>query len=441
MARGSGAHRLAEDAAAARPAVLRGEEGQAAVLLTGLLVALLLGALVLGGIAQGLGVRSAQQRAADLAALAGGRVLLEGQDRLFAAGPRHLERRQLVREAEAVARETAQRNGVTVVRTRVRDDGGLAPMRLRVEVVDGLDVRGTAGVRDVVAAEAEIVPPDVTGLGAPGAGDYPGPFAIRHGKPMRPDVARAFDRMSAAAAEDGHALLVVSAWRSSTEQAALFAANPDPKMVAPPGRSLHRLGTELDLAPRSAYAWLAANAGRFGFVQRYSWEWWHWGYTRNAATSKLGGADGKATKTLQSFVPPQYAAVLRRTAQRWNVSAALLAAQLYQESRFNPMARSPAGAQGIAQFMPGTARAYGLRNPFDAEAAIDAQGHLMHDLLRQFGSPALALAAYNAGPGAVQRYGGIPPFAETRAYVATILGLLRGAGDLGGSAGEVRLVA
>ncbi len=109
----------------------------------------------------------------------------------------------------------------------------------------------------------------------------------------------------------------------------------------------------------------------------------------------------------------------------------LLAAQLYAESGFNPFAQSGAGAEGIAQFTPGTARAYGLGNPYDPDAAIDAQAHLMSDLLGQFhGSAALALAAYNAGAGAVARYGGVPPYAETRAYVARILGLLGGAGDL-----------
>jgi LAS superfamily LD-carboxypeptidase LdcB len=56
----------------------------------------------------------------------------------------------------------------------------------------------------------------------------------------------------------------------------LFAAHPDPKWVAPPGKSLHRLGTELDLGPSSAYGWLAANAHRFGFIKRYSWEPWHY---------------------------------------------------------------------------------------------------------------------------------------------------------------------
>jgi soluble lytic murein transglycosylase-like protein len=104
---------------------------------------------------------------------------------------------------------------------------------------------------------------------------------------------------------------------------------------------------------------------------------------------------------------------------------------------------SRSGARGIAQFMPATARAYGLANPFDPAAAIDAQGRLMADLLRRFGSVPLALAAYNAGPGAVQRYGGIPPFRETQEYVRRILALAGGAAAAGLPAGgglEVRLV-
>ena len=78
--------------------------------------------------------------------------------------------------------------------------------------------------------------------------------------------------------------------------------------------------------------------------------------------------------------------------------------------------------------------------PFDPKAAIDAQAHLMHDLLRQFASVPLALAAYNAGPGPVAACGCIPDYPETQAYVAKILGLLNGAGDLAGAAFEVRLV-
>jgi hypothetical protein len=71
------------------------------------------------------------------------------------------------------------------------------------------------------------------------------------------------------------ALIVTSAYRSDAEQAELYKRHPDPKWVAPPGKSLHRWGTELDLGPRTAYGWLARNAGRFHFVQRYSWKTGH----------------------------------------------------------------------------------------------------------------------------------------------------------------------
>jgi soluble lytic murein transglycosylase-like protein len=144
---------------------------------------------------------------------------------------------------------------------------------------------------------------------------------------------------------------------------------------------------------------------------------------------------------LPAFVPTRFRAPLLRAAARWNVSASLLAAQLMAESNFDPYAVSPAGAQGIAQFIPSTAAAYGLRDPFDPDAAIDAQGHLMSDLLRQFdGSTELALAAYNAGQGAVEGCNCIPPYPETQAYVTRILALLRGAGALVGPGFEVRLV-
>jgi soluble lytic murein transglycosylase-like protein len=91
--------------------------------------------------------------------------------------------------------------------------------------------------------------------------------------------------------------------------------------------------------------------------------------------------------------------------------------------------------------MPGTAAAYGLGNPFDAERAIDAQAHLMSSLLRQFGAVRLALAAYNAGSGAVAACHCVPAYPETLAYVAHILALLDGSGALLSPPFEVRLVA
>jgi soluble lytic murein transglycosylase-like protein len=141
-------------------------------------------------------------------------------------------------------------------------------------------------------------------------------------------------------------------------------------------------------------------------------------------------------------VPAAYRDTIARAASRWNVSAALLAAQLYAESGFNPFAVSPAGARGIAQFMPGSARTFGLRNPFDPHRSIDAQAHLMRDLLREFASVSLALAAYNAGPAPVSRCGCVPPYPETRAYVVRVLALMGAGGELlpGGSSMDVRLI-
>jgi hypothetical protein len=428
------------------------ERGQAALLLIGLLLAACIGAVVLGGIARGIGARGDLQQAADLGALAAARAMHDAYQRVFqpatrdgAINPGHLERDEYLALATRAAKQTASRNGAKDVGVTF-PGGGLAPVRVQVTVRDAIGVGERAEVRNTAIAEAELATPGTLPGGGPAnSGGYRGPFAYRQGKPMRPDVALAFDRMAAAARADGVDLIVSSAFRSDAEQARLFAQHPDPKWVAPPGKSLHRLGTELDLGPPSAYDWLASNAERFHFTQRYSWEPWHYGFTLNAGSTSLGygEADGERAKALQDFVPQRFAPAISRAAQRWSVSGALLAAQLYVESHFNPFARSPAGAEGIAQFMPGTAVAYGLDDPFDAERSIDAQGHLMRDLLRAFGSVPLALAAYNAGPARVRDCGCIPPIPETQAYVANILGLLDGAGDpngQGAAALQIRLV-
>ena len=426
------------------------DAGQALLLLVAAMCAALVAALVLGGVARGLGAKGRNQQAADLAALGGARAMRARYDRLFVPAvvdgvpnPQHLGRAAYLAAVRARAVATARLNGVRLVEVAFPDGDAFAPTRIRVTVRDPavVEVGGRRRTASIVAvAEAQLAPGLTTAF-ASGAGEYRGPLAYRQGKPMRPDVALAFDRMAAAAAHDGVSLIVISGFRSNAEQARLFAAHPDPRWVAPPGKSLHRLGTELDLGPASAYGWLATHAREFHFVQRYSWEPWHYGFSLNAGSTSVGfGGDGRGG--LPSFVPARYARSIAAAAQRWNVSAALLAAQLYAESGFNPYAVSPAGAQGIAQFMPGTARALGLDDPFDAAQAIDAQGRLMQALLREFGSVPLALAAYNAGPSAVGACGCIPPYPETQAYVARILGLLRGAGDSAGLATglDVRLV-
>ncbi|MEJ7785716.1 MAG: D-alanyl-D-alanine carboxypeptidase family protein, partial [Solirubrobacteraceae bacterium] len=340
-----------------------------------------------GAIARGFGVRADEQRAADLGALSGAKAMRSAYHRLFEPplidgrpNPAHLERAAYLAMGMSAARETAERNGAQGAVVSFPGADPLAPTRIRVAVDDPIEVKGGGPVRPRVAAEAELAPPATIATPNASQGEYPGPYAYRQGKPMRPDTAQAFDRLAAAAGADGIALIVVSGYRSDAEQAVLWARNPDPKWVARPGTSLHRLGTELDLGPESAYGWLAANAGRFHFIRRYSWEPWHFGYSLNAGTASVGYSGEARSVGVPDFVPARFAGAFAAAAQRWNVSAALLAAQAYKESGFNPFARSPAGAQGIAQFMPSTAAAYGLDNPFDATQAIDAQAHMMRDL-------------------------------------------------------------
>jgi hypothetical protein len=422
--------------------MMRGERGQASILLIGGLAAVLIGAFVFAAVGRGMTNEGDLQRAADLAALAGARAMHDTYTRLFEPvmldhrpNPQHLDKDAYLALGRDAAAATARANGFGGATITFPDGDSFAPVRLEVVVGRRFSV-GEEAARLEARGVAELAPPNGGG-GFPelaAGGGYDGPLSYRQGKPMRPDVALAFDRMDRAARADGVALVINSAFRSDAEQAELWRRHPDPRWVAPPGQSLHRNGTELDLGPPAAYGWLAAHAERFHFTQRYSWEPWHYGYVLNPSSRLAGGGstvggDGERQSSMPDFVPGRFAPMIARAAQRWSVSAALLAAQLYAESNFNPFAQSRAGAQGIAQFMPGTAAALGLENPFDAERAIDAQAHLMRDLLRQFGSVPLALAAYNAGPSPVAGCGCVPPYPETRAYVARILGLLSGAGE------------
>lgn len=121
----------------------------------------------------------------------------------------------------------------------------------------------------------------------------------------------------------------------------------------------------------------------------------------------------------------QFARQVNLSGSAHQVSPALIHAVISAESGYNPNARSPRGAMGLMQLMPGTAQRYQVEDPYDPEQNIRGGVSYLRDLLRQFNNDLpLALAAYNAGEGAVQRHGNrIPPFAETRQYVPRVLNL------------------
>lgn len=119
----------------------------------------------------------------------------------------------------------------------------------------------------------------------------------------------------------------------------------------------------------------------------------------------------------------QYAEIIDQIAAEQGMDARLVRAVIQVESGYRARARSPKGAMGLMQLMPATARQYAVTDPYDARANIDAGIRHLKSLMQRL-PLALALAAYNAGEAAVQRFGGMPPYAETRDYVSRILGLV-----------------
>lgn len=143
-------------------------------------------------------------------------------------------------------------------------------------------------------------------------------------------------------------------------------------------------------------------------------------------SSSLGKASvapfGTSIPSSKSVAKPELEQLIAEAGQRYGVDTNLIRQVVLAESDFNSKAVSSAGAMGLMQLMPGTANSYGVKDPFDPVQNLDGGTHFLRDLLNRFnGNVSLALAGYNAGPGAVEKYNGIPPYRETQNYVQKIL--------------------
>jgi len=140
------------------------------------------------------------------------------------------------------------------------------------------------------------------------------------------------------------------------------------------------------------------------------------------ATSSTATAATTTPSTDAGSGSTPYEDLINAAASKYGIDPAVLKGLIKQESGFNPNAGSPAGAQGLTQLMPGTASSLGVTDVHDPAQSIDGGAHYLKMQLDRFGGDySKALAAYNAGPGAVERYNGIPPYAETQNYVKNVL--------------------
>jgi soluble lytic murein transglycosylase-like protein len=145
-----------------------------------------------------------------------------------------------------------------------------------------------------------------------------------------------------------------------------------------------------------------------------------------ALLPELAPASDTGDGTAPAPVPPeQIDQLVTQNANIWQVDPALIKSVIANESSFNANATSPVGAQGLMQLMPETAASLGVKNPYDPAQNVAGGTRYLKGLLDRFnGDTRLAVAAYNAGPNAVEKYGDVPPYAETQSYVKNVLGSL-----------------
>ncbi|NID13864.1 lytic transglycosylase domain-containing protein [Luteibacter yeojuensis] len=215
-----------------------------------------------------------------------------------------------------------------------------------------------------------------------------------------------------------------------------------PPVTAPKGRWDYRESSSQDLAASAASAAPKGSRVLRGAVYRITRADGGVEYTN---IPPGGGAKGQSIKMLFTYIATcaacdvhskidwnsvalnltSYGDAIRSASSEFGVDEALLRAVIHAESAFNPRALSVAGAQGLMQLIPGTARDMGVLDAFDAGQNIRGGARYLALLLRNFnGNEKLAAAAYNAGPGAVQKYNGVPPYDETQVYVERV-GVLR----------------
>lgn len=146
---------------------------------------------------------------------------------------------------------------------------------------------------------------------------------------------------------------------------------------------------------------------------------------QGGATEATGVGAGASVGAINApaMVPPaEIDRLVQTNAEQWNVDPALVKAIIANESGFNAHATSDVGAQGLMQLMPGTANDLGVTNAYDPAQNVWGGTRYIKGLLDRFGGDVRkAVAAYNAGPGAVEKYGGVPPYAETQNYVQNVL--------------------